>query len=98
MEFFFASLAKYSAILRCEVCIFVTVRHIDMKIYQFERKNSRKSGIFQKTIVFGIFAKIGAILSENYFVIMVCFCEKHLNSFEKNGVSTFFDFHTALNE
>ena len=96
MEFFFASLAKYSAILRCEVCIFVTVRHIDMKIYQFERKNARKSGIFQKTIVFGIFAKIGAILNNNYFIQVVYFCDKHQNSFEENWVSNFFDFHTAL--
>ena len=89
---FFVSLDMYSAILNCEVCIFVTVMHIDMKIYQFERKNARKSGFFQKTIVFGIFAKIGAILNKNYFAKVISFCDKHLNSFEENRFSNFLIF------
>ena len=69
---------------------------IGVKVNEFKTKNAQKSGICQKTIVFGIFAKIGAILNKNYFAKVVYFCDKHQNSFEENWVSNFFDFHTAL--
>ena len=74
----------------------MTEGQIGVKVHEFKTKNARKLGICQKNIVFGIFAKIGTILNKKYFVRVVSFCDKHLNSFEENRFSTFFDFHTAL--